>query len=391
MAFKNRIRLPFYLSQPQFPVERNVFRNAIGETTLLTAIVRNTYQGKTDQLPEDWHRKLVIALVHKEVTVEDNRLLTDVVIDGDYDIDWQDFLNYPIAASKFTIQVTPFNASSNNCQSCSQITQLNLVDDHTDDIFDEGQTYEYPDIITANDSICCFPFTIELISFNTTYFENVSIDADGVVTFTVKDPVPVINDVLLLTYRVTCSDGSYDEANVFANISGSSTVCVPPTNLILFADFGTFAEAEIDWTYSPPALDGYNWWLYDCDDVYTIVQSGHVTTEYVELTGLHALHCYVFVVQADCGGEVSTVATLQFTTASPRPADTCGKWIFYYVPEDVDAIQSISYMDCDGNTQTYFFSYSHAIERCLLQSAPGVPIYVVASTPEISISYLEPC
>lgn len=386
--FKNRIRLPFFLSKPQFPVERNVFRNAVGATTLLGATVRNTYEGKTDQLPEDWHRKLVIALSHKEVTIEDNRLLTDVVIDGDYGIDWQDFLNYPVAQANFTIQVTPFNASSNNCQSCSQITQLSLVDDYTDDIFDEGQSYEYGDIITANDSICCYPFTIEIVSFNTLFFTGVNISQDGVLTFTVNNLVPTINDVLILTYRVTCSDGSYDEADVYGNLSGTLVACLPARNLHVEYPIPDGSHATLVWTNTPSTF--YNWYLYLASDIYTVIQSGGGTTPVVELSGLTSNTEYVFAVFADCDGVISTPAILNFT-----PRNTiglpCGTFQFFYVPDISSPPQSVTYVNCLGVATTRFFSGSESINLCLLETTPGNAVYIAASTPDIHVTYIAPC
>ncbi len=225
--FKNRVRLPIMFAKPQFPTERNVFRLANGASKVLSVIIRNTYEGKTDQLPEDWHRKLVIAMAHDEVTIENERLMSNVVLDGDYSIDHQEFLNYPIAQATFSVQVTPFDATNSNCQTCDEMTQLNLVDDTTDETWAEGTTHDFPDVVTDNDAICCNPFEITLVTYNTNYFENVSISAGGVLTATVKDPVPSIENVFIATYRVTCPDGSYDEANIYGNISGTSPECPP--------------------------------------------------------------------------------------------------------------------------------------------------------------------
>lgn len=393
MAFRNRVRLPFYLSKPQFPMERNVFRNAIGETTLLTAIIRNTYEGKTDQLPEDWHRNLVIALSHKEVTIEDNRLLTDVVIDGDYGIDWQDFLNYPIAEAKFTIQTTPFNASSNNCQSCSEIAQLDLVDDYTADVFDEGDTYTYPDLVLGNDQICCYPFTVELVSFNTLYFDAVTIDQSGEVNFTVSASVPIIDDVLICTYRVTCENGGYDEANVYGNINGSRVECLPPTGLYVDFEIGPHTLFTVHWDtpIGPAPAGGYDYALYLTSDLGTPIFSGNTFDFSMGFGGgsIDPGESYTFVITAVCGvGNESIPATLTFDYG--RPA-RCGKFMFYYVPIETEAPQSITFIQCDGTTQTYIFTYSHAVEYCLLLGVDETPVYVAASTPEISVTYIESC
>lgn len=76
MPYKNRIRLPIMFTKPQFPTERNVFRLADGSSKVLSVIIRNTFEGSTDQLPEDWHRKLVVAMSHDEITIENERLMS---------------------------------------------------------------------------------------------------------------------------------------------------------------------------------------------------------------------------------------------------------------------------------------------------------------------------
>lgn len=392
MAFKNRIRLPFYLSRPQFPAERNVFRDAAGNAVLLSTSIRNTYQGKTDQLPEDWHRKLVIALSHKEVTIEDTRLLTDVVIDGDYGIEWQDFLDYPIAEANFTVQVTPFNASSSNCVSCSEINQIGLVDDYTDDIFEEGESYDYPVLVTANDSICCYPYTIEIVDFNTLYFSSVTINpATGVLSFTVKNSVPILDDVLIGTYRVSCENGSYDEANIYGNITGTNTDCLPPTELM--ADTTSLLPVTISFSWTPPAVTpsgGYDYELFLSSNLGTPIFSGNTGALSIDFTGITIVLglSYVFVIKSNCGGSVSDPATISYDVRN-RPSG-CAKFMVYWVPLEAESYQSISYIDCDGNMQTYIFTYSHAEYICMYANGE-VPLYAVTSTPAISISYIEPC
>lgn len=390
--FKNRVRLPFYLSKPQFPVEKNVFRKADGSAKLLSAIVRNTYEGITDQLPEDWHRKLTIALTHDEVTIEDSRLLTDVVLDGEYEINWEDFLNKPIAGAGFKIQVTPFNASNTNCQTCEEIAQVSLIDDYTDEIWDEGTTHEFPDLITANDSICCFPFEIELMSFNTDYFDSVTISEDGVLTATVKASVPDVDNVLIATYRVTCENGGYDEANVYGNIQGTSTECPAPTGLLVVLTPTDGTIASLLWDVPPSPAGGFDYELFLASDPVTPIQSGNTSADHVDLTGLTSGESYIFSLVAVCGAyDESTPVTTTFDTAS-RPADACGSFIVTYLPDVSEGIQSFSYMDCLGDIQNYVFVGAGNVTKCMLIT-PGAetPIFFAASTADITLNYLELC
>jgi hypothetical protein len=387
--FKNRIRLPFYLSKAQFPTERNVFRKADGSSHVLSAIVRNTYEGTTDQLPEEWHRKLVIALAHKDVSIEGERLTTGVVLDGDYEIDWQEFLRYPIAGANFKVQATPFNASTNNCQSCEEISQLSLVDDYTDEIWDEGTTHDFPDIITANDNICCFPYTIQIVSFNTNYFTSVAVDAAGVLTATVAPIVPEINNVLIATYRVTCPNGAYDEADVYGNLNGTSTECIPPTNLqvVLDPEDGTIAGFTWD-EPSPAPAGGYDWFLYLASDIYTPVTTGNNPDGSLGLTGLTIGTDYIFVVTSKCGGGVSVNVTIEFTTPVTG-TETCGRFSITHIGGIATAV---SYFDCTGNAATVFFLTSGTKIRCMLMDpVTHVPVFFNSTPSPSSYLYIEPC
>ncbi len=356
----------------------------------MSVIIKNTYEGTTDQLPEDWHLKLVIALSHDTVTIEGNRFLSDVVLDSDYGIEWEDFLNKPIADAKFTIQVTPFNATNSNCQTCDEITQVELVDDTTEDIFEEGETYDYPTAVIDNDSICCFPFEIEVVSFNTLYFSDVSITSAGILTFTVLPSVPTISNVLITTYRVTCGNGGYDEANIYGNIEGTSTECVAPQNLEAELSDTDGAIATISWDAVLPTPTGYNWWLYQADDIYTVVQSGSVTANFVELTGLTPGESYVFAVQTDCGAGTSSIITIEFTTPVTG-TESCGKFNVIY--NDFGGVARFSFMNCSGTISNSIFPVGPNNQyHCMLMNPDTLePIFFASDNGNVSYEYFEPC
>lgn len=387
MAFKNRIRLPFMLGKAQFPSERNVFRKADGSTMLLSAIIRNTYEGQTDDLPEDWHRKLTIALHHDEVTIEDRRLLTDVIIAGDYSIDWKDFLNHPTAQAKFTVQVTPFDATNNNCATCTDVTQLNLVDDTTDEVWEEGTTHDYPVSVLDNDYICCYPFVVDLISWNTDYFTDVQLAQDGTLTATLKAETPTINNLLLATYRVTCENGGYDEANVYVNIDGTSDECLPPSGLQVIDDD---TIATLSWTAAAnvPA-GGYDWNLYLSSNLVTPVQSGNTATLSVDLTGLTPGESYVFTVSSNCGGGNSTTIQIQWAQNIIEPG-SCARFLIHL--NAPGATVNISYMDCELEIKSEGVNSIAPITRCM-RIVPGgtVPIFFASSAPSTTIEYITLC
>lgn len=379
--------------QPQFPMERSIFRLADGSSRVQSIVIRNTYEGKTDQLPEDWHRKLVIALAHDEVTIENERLMSNVVLDGDYQIDWQDFLNYPLAQANLKVQVTPFDATNSNCQTCEELSQVTLVDDETTDIWDEGTTNIFPDVLTDNDSICCSPFTISLVSYNTLYFTSVTIDANGVLTATVIDPAPIINNVWVAKYRVTCDSGSYDEADVYANITGTDVAfCYPVVGGSLLSTPINSTSTNISWDPYLPQPPQWNWELFETADLGTVIQSGSTAALFVVLTGLTAGVSYTFWIVSECGvGDESIPDTLEFSITA-FAADTCAEFTVTYLPSVDDPPQSISYMDCAGTVTDRVFAVAETVNLCMLiTSGAETPLYFVASSADISINYVGLC
>lgn len=369
-------------------MERNVFRKADGSTKVLSVVIRHTYEVKTDYLPEQWHRKLVIALSHDNVEIENENYLGSVSIDGDYNIDWQEFLNYPVAQATSTVQVTPFDATNSNCQTCDQAIQLELVDDAFPDPLEEGETYELPGILT-NDSICCYPFTVELVSFNTDYLADASI-TDGVLSVTVKPETGSGENITLATYRVTCPDGSYDEAVVRGEVVGTAETCGMPSSPE--ADGITASSAHVSWTASvPPAVNGYEWRLYLLSDPVTPVQSGNQgagVTDFT-LTDLDPNTTYVFQVYSNCGdGNFSAPVDTEFTTNEPPVGAECGS---YTVNLFAPGSANFSFLDCALSVKNHIvISFTPAV-RCMSQTAPGVPTFFSSPNPDVTITYNGPC
>src|SRR5688572_6045204 len=161
MPFANRIRLPLFASTAQFPTEATRFRKANGATQTLSVVVRKTYNITTDYMGELMHQKLVIALNHDIVTIEGDRYIGGIAVDGEYAIEWPEFLDFPLGQAKVLVQATPFDATNSNCQTCDVLTQLNLVDDDIGPI-DEDNTFALN--VFLNDEICCFPVTAEVVS-----------------------------------------------------------------------------------------------------------------------------------------------------------------------------------------------------------------------------------
>lgn len=393
MPFLNKIRLPFYLKQPQYPAERTVHRRADGVTKVLSVEVRKTYQGQTDHLDPDLHQWLTIALNHDTVNVEDKRLISGIALDGDYTIDYVEFLDYPLGQASFQVQVTPFNQFNDNCQTCEEATQLELVDDTFVYPLSEGE--EATISVFDNDSICCSPITAEIVTFNTTYVESASIDAaTGIITIQLLATTPTDININLVTYRVTCPNGGFDDADVFGDVDGSEEVCQPPSNLsyahIPQTEISTESE-EISFTASSSSPESYDWILYSCDNLSTPIDSGNVTeSPIIILPALEPGACFVISIRSVCGvGDFSEYVSLEFTT--PGVTTNCGRFQITANDGTFDReAYEYTYIDCNGVEQNRIITNLQTVERCLLVTSANFPVYW-ASDPEVSYEYIEPC
>lgn len=392
MAFSNRVRLPFFITRPQFPETREVFRLANGETKVQSVIVRKVYEGETDWLPETIHERLKIALSHDNITIEGYRYLSGVgvVQEGDYEIQWvNNFLDFPLGKAAFKAEISPYNNTNDNCQTCEEANQLELVDDTITGLYeslDEGSTTEYN--VFTNDSICCKPITASITTINDTYVDSAEIDeTTGVVTITLLAETPSATNINLLTYRVTCPNGSYDEADVFANISGSIEVCQAPENLA--SGEITDSGATLSWTAPTPTPVSYNYQVYLSSDLLTPIITGNTTNLSVLFNDLDPGTCYKFYIQSVCDDGESEYINIEFCTVIDP--EICGRWLVTYnngsgIPGGEPHI--FSYLNCSGDLQNDFILNMQSKLICVLQDPDGNPVEINGVT---SYEYVEPC
>lgn len=397
MPFQNRIRLPLQILRPQFKAERNVFRKANGSIKTTFAIVNKSMEGETDWIGEKWHERIQIALNHDTVNIEGDKYLGGISPDGDYDIEWSDFLDYPIAKAKFKVNVTPFAASNHNCQTCEEATQLDLTDDvfvdgYGDPItLEEGTTHEIN--VATNDDICCYPAVFSITSYNTDYLVSATITQAGLLTVVLKPDLPNSNGVVLVTYRVTCPNGGYDEATVTANISGGAPdSCLAPENVIYFD--ATTTTVEMNW-HVPDVLpaDGYHWQLFEAQSPGAPVQELSQPTNSVILIGLTPGTDYIFYVKSVCETGVleSNYIFTPFTTLIDEDA-SCGNYeLSFYDPNGIPSeFADVIYASCDGGYIHDRIFHGQTRSICTQQTSPGTPVSIEA-TSTIQIYYLGLC
>lgn len=389
MAFKNRVRLPIKLHKPQFPEETSEYRKANGVNKVLSVVIRKVYEGLTDELPEKLHERLKIALRHDSVIIEGDKYLGEITQEGDYTIDWVDFLDRPIAMAKFKANVTPFNASNNNCGTCEEYTQVICEDDNIGTI---GENDSYDIEILANDSVCCFPIEITIVTFNATYVDSAVVNPDDTITLNIKNDLSSINSVVLATYRVQCESGMFDEANIIANIEGTNPdpVCLAPIGpLLVSLDSDTSATFAWNDPDPIPACD-YHWEIRNIVNV--VIASGDTPTSSVAVTGLPSNQTFLrFYVRSNCCDDFNSnyAGPVIFSLPPPSDTDTCGDYLLEN--QNFDNFYSVSYVDCNGDSQVVNIGPLHNRNICALQTSPGNPVEITPENSDVQILYQGLC
>lgn len=392
MAFRNRIRLPLQLHSAQFPEERQVFRKANGETKTMSVIVRKTYELETDYMPEKWHQRLKIALAHDIIVLEGEKYLGGISQDGDYNIEWPDgVLHYPTAKGGVKVQVTPFDASNANCQTCEEAAQLDLQDDEATGLYGEAleEDQDYTVDVAGNDSICCYPAVFSLVSFNSDYLTSASIDpATGELSIHTGTDLVSANGITLATYRVTCPNGSYDEAVVTGDIEGSIEGCLAPESLTL--DGSAFDQIEATWVEAVPGST-YYWEIYEgSSPVGSPLQSGSITNNNITVVGLDSNTQYYFQVRTTCAESNSNFIGDSVFTSTETPEEQCGSYEVCYARPFYTGFINVGYINCDGDPDTSSIPNNSCRIICMLQSSPGNPLSFTGGA-FVTINYLGLC
>jgi hypothetical protein len=366
-----------------------VYTKSNGDTVTLSASIKKTYALKTGWMPEPWHERLKTALLHDTVNIEGDKYAGGVKLEKMDEIDWLDFLDYPTAPVNGVVSVDPFFAVNANCQTCDEFTQVNLTDDNAGDV-DEGETVDID--VTTNDDIFCQPATFSITSFNSDYLEDVSIDQDGNITFTVKEDVVAINNLAGIKYRVTCANGQYDEADVYMNILGTIEGCLAPTDLS--SSFGeTFPTINtVSWVAPDPVPgNGYKWFLYTAGNLVTPVDSGTSAGLSADITLPDQGVNYVVMVQSDCDGAdlVSNLVSISFTSPV-NESEVCGQYSVTYNDGTGNPLNrtEFTYINCSNGEVNYLIFNLTTVLICALQTEPGVPVMIIGAT---NSTYLGEC
>lgn len=115
---ENQIRVPFYLRRPGFSIDENVFRQSNQVRKRTSTQIDKTWQGVVGYLSDLQHEKLVIALKHDVVNVENafSQVNQRMSQEGEYTINWPDEgINALLNPGEFSIYDYTQSYSNNNC------------------------------------------------------------------------------------------------------------------------------------------------------------------------------------------------------------------------------------------------------------------------------------
>lgn len=114
----NIVRLPTYISKPQFTDEESIYVKSDGAVQVLKSVTKKEYEGKTDYLNQGLHEKLKIAITHDNVNIKSQYYSGGIRKIANYEIEWQNFEPINNSPAKYKVLATPYFARNSNCQEC---------------------------------------------------------------------------------------------------------------------------------------------------------------------------------------------------------------------------------------------------------------------------------
>jgi hypothetical protein len=282
-----------------------VYVRSDGTRAILKSITSKQLEGVTDEMPQQVHERLQIALRHDNVFVNGNGYTHT----GGYDINWIPFLDYPWAAADFKVFDNTFNAVAQSCEEVTEYIEHFAEDDFINTPFNQGDVGAIIDVV-ANDRYCCAAPVISIVSSNATYVTNVVV-AGTVITFDISATAPAANNIPVITYRLTCGTNVDDATISISVLAAGNPGCPPPVNLVVHPKIGLI-EAFADWI---PAV-GITAQFIDIADLATNISVldhllGDTTSSFTLPAFLLLDHPYRITLNSICGiGQAATTSPL---------------------------------------------------------------------------------
>lgn len=115
----NKIRLPLYISKPQFSDEESIYTKSDGSIIILKSVTKKEFEGKVDYLDKETHERIKVALSHDNVSIDTDEYNGGIRKNGNYEIEWQESNLFNEAPGKFKAFATPYLVRNNNCEDCN--------------------------------------------------------------------------------------------------------------------------------------------------------------------------------------------------------------------------------------------------------------------------------
>jgi hypothetical protein len=114
----NYIRLPLYLKEPIISSTKNVYVRSDGSRKLLSARLAKKYKAFVDNVTEEAHQNIVVALNHDQITLTPENLTNGIQVrfEDEYNNNFPEIMqNVSVWSADFSIFETPFNNFNSNC------------------------------------------------------------------------------------------------------------------------------------------------------------------------------------------------------------------------------------------------------------------------------------
>lgn len=168
-TFKNKVRLPLYLTRPQLPSDKEDYRKSDLTYQNLSEVVRKEFILKTDYLSDYTHEKIKIALASDDLIIENEnaRVNDNFLSRNDYNIEWNEDIELKQAQAICTLVLSEALAYRNsNCLTVpvNECENVEIVDQDDEVIQVVAPGDQYPVLVISGIRDAGAPYTNSIIN-----------------------------------------------------------------------------------------------------------------------------------------------------------------------------------------------------------------------------------
>jgi hypothetical protein len=286
--FKNKVRLPFYLSKPNWNDDETIYVRSDGSIKVTKSVTQKEYEGATDWMNEDFHEKFKIALSHDEVNVYSEKYTGGIRKNGKYEPNYEDTTMENLAPASFKVFATPYLVRNDNCEVCEDFVSetcgvVNGFDGLSSDNQDNTWKTTIASFTFSNTLVPGANQTIDILireSGTTNAYISVgtvTVNHLGVLTST---PNPFVIDNIPDAWGGVQIKTVNSCGPEFIKILNSPNNCQDPTNLVLISSVpSTINNNNLDITLNFTPAAGITQYNFELEDLIgqTIVFNGNIS------------------------------------------------------------------------------------------------------------------